>query len=301
MRALVIVAVLAGVASAQPDSATLFYRVQRGDTLELIAAEFYGNRDEAPLIAAENHITKPRKLLPGERLRIPVTRAIRTEKGAMFETLAERYLGNRSRAAVLAEFNHHSIEDSLATGSELVIPIHITHTAQNTESLASISVAYYGNTKHADELAKYNALDKTTLDKGEQIDVPVLDPKVRSTKEPPLDADSQARDRARKDAIATAATALPAARSAWLQGDFDAVRKLLSPLADKTEFLDTDVAVDVDLLLGKAHVAFDEMPAAIAAFARVLARRPRYELSPYHDSPKVLEAWQKAASPSPAQ
>jgi LysM repeat protein len=293
MRSLVILAALAGVASAQPDTTTLSYRVQKGDTLDLVAAEYYGNRDDAPLIAAENHITKPRKLNPGERLRIPVNREIRTEKGDMFETLAAKYLGNASRATFLADFNHHSVEDSLATGTAIVIPIHVTHTAQNAESLAAISTTYFGSPKHADELAKYNGLDKPSLEKGETIEVPVL---VHSTKTPPLDADAQARDQAHTDAVAAAALALPAARSAWQVGDFDAVRKALAPLADKTEYLDTDAAVEVDVLLGKAYVAFDQTKDALAAFSRVLGRRPRYELSPYHDSPKVLEAWQKAVS-----
>ena len=125
---------------------------------------------------------------------------------------------------------------------------------------------------------------------------PAAKPKAEATKLPPLDAESQARDKERKEAIELAQTALPIARTAWLQGDFARVKEALAQLADKTDFLDTDTAVEIDLLLGKAHVAFDDTPLAVAAFARVLARKPRFELSPYHDSPKVLEAWQKAVS-----
>ena len=120
--------------------------------------------------------------------------------------------------------------------------------------------------------------------------------RVRTAKLPPLDAESQEREKQRKETIALAETALPIARTAWLQGDFAGVKEALAQLADKTDFLDTDTAVEIDLLLGKAHVAFDDTPLAVAAFARVLARKPRIELSPYHDSPKVLEAWQKAVS-----
>jgi hypothetical protein len=155
---------------------------------------------------------------------------------------------------------------------------------------------YFGNAKHADELGKYNNMDRTQIDKGEQLEVPVLNVRVRDAKLPPLDAESLARDKQRRETTALAQTALPAARTAWLEGDFARVKETLAQLADKTDFLDTDTAIDVDLLLGKAHVAFGDMPAAIAAFTRVLARKPRYELSPYHDSPKVLEAWQKAVS-----
>lgn len=296
MRALLALVVLTRIAAAQPDANVMSYRVQKGDSLDLIAAELYANRDDAVFIMAENKMPKPRKLNPGERLRIPITRDIRTEKGDSFESLAKKYLGDEKRAGVLADYNHRSIEDSLATGTELTIPFRITHTATATESLASISTTYFGNAKHADEIAKWNGLDKTSIEKGEQVEVPVLDVRVRDTRLPPLDADSQARDKQRRDAIALAQTALPAAHAAAMQGDYARVKDALAPLADKTDYLDTDTAIEVDLLLGRAHVAFDDTALAVAAFSRVLVRKPRYELSPYYDSPKVLEAWQKAVS-----
>jgi phage tail protein X len=296
MRSLAIIALLTATALAQPDTTVLNYRVQRGDSLDVLAAELYGDKDDAIFIIAENKLKRARPLNPGERLRIPVTREIRTEKGDNFESLAQRYLGDAKRAPFLAEFNHRSVEESLATGTELTIPFHVTHTAQGTETLAQISTTYFGNPKHADELAKYNAMDRTSIDKGEQLDVPILNVRVRDAKLPPLDAESQARDKQRRDAAALAQTALPAAHTAWMQGDFARVKEALALLADKTDYLDTDTAIDVDLMLGKAHVAFDDTALAVAAFTRVLARKPRYELSPYHDSPKVIEAWQKAVS-----
>lgn len=297
MKALLLLVALARIAAAQPDATVMNYRVQRGDSLDLLAAELYSDRDDAVFIMAENKMQKPRKLNPGERLRIPITREIRTEKGDSFESLARKYLGDERRASFLADYNHRSIEDSLATGTELTIPFHVTHTVtEKTESLASVSLTYFGNAKHADEIAKWNGLDKASLDKGEQVEIPVLTVHVRDARLPPLDADSQARDKERREAVALAQTALPAAHAAWLQGDYARVRDALAPLADKTDFLDTDTAIEVDLLLGRAHVAFDDQALAVAAFSRVLARKPRFELSPYYDSPKVLEAWQKAVS-----
>ena len=297
MKSVFVLAILTRLAAAQPDANVMSYRVQKGDSLDLIAAELYSDRDDAVFIMAENKMQKPRKLNPGERLRIPITRDIRTEKGDSFESLAKRYLGDEKRAGFLADYNHRSIEDSLATGTELTIPFRVTHTVtEKTESLASVSTTYFGNAKHADEIAKWNGLDKSSLDKGEQVEVPVLTVHVRDTRLPPLDADSQARDKQRRDAIALAQTALPAAHAAALQGDYARVKDALAPLADKTDYLDTDTAIEVDLLLGRAHVAFDDTALAVAAFSRVLVRKPRYELSPYYDSPKVLEAWQKAVS-----
>jgi len=296
MRSLVIIAILAGTAAAQPDATVMNYRVQKGDTLDVLAAEFYADRDDAIFIMAENHMKKARPLNPGERIRIPISKDIRTEKGDTFESLAQKYLGDAKRAPFLADYNHRSVEDSLATGSELTIPFHVTHTAQGTETLAAISTMYFGNAKHADEIARYNGFDRTSIDKGEQIDIPVLSVRVRDVKLPALDADSLARDKERREVTALAQTAVPSARTAWQLGDFARVKQALAPLADKTDYLDADTAVDVDLLLAKAHVAFDETQEAVAAFARVLARKPRFELSPYHDSPKVIDAWHKAVS-----
>ena len=227
---LAIIALIAAAGSlawAQPEATVLSYRVQKGDTLDVLAAEFYADRNDAIFIMAENHMKTSRRLNPGERLHIPVTREISTEKGDTFESLAQHYLGDAKRAPFLADFNHRSVEESLATGTKLTIPFHVTHTAAGTESLASISTKYFGNSRHAEELAKYNGIDRTSLEKGEQIEVPILTVRVRDARLPPLDQDSQARDKQRREATALAQTALPAAHTAWLQGDFDGVKDAL--------------------------------------------------------------------------
>jgi LysM repeat protein len=94
MRSLVIIALLATTAAAQTDATVLNYRVQKGDTLDVLAAEFYADRNDAIFIMVENKMKRPRALNPGERIHIPVTRDIRTEKGDTFESLAQRYLGD---------------------------------------------------------------------------------------------------------------------------------------------------------------------------------------------------------------
>ena len=74
MRALLFVVALAGIAAAQP-GATQSYRVKPKDTLEIIAAEFYGSRDNDVLIAAENKL-KTARVVPFTRLKLPVTREL---------------------------------------------------------------------------------------------------------------------------------------------------------------------------------------------------------------------------------
>ncbi len=292
------VVALAAPARAQPDANdTLVYRVRQGDTLDVVAAEYYGEKTLASFIVTENHMVepkqpKPRGLRPGERIRVPVTREIATAKGESFEALAQAYLGDSKRAAFLAEFNGISIEENLPAGTVLVVPLRVQHTAASGESFAMIAQYYYGDAKQADVLKRYNGSDKAGIEKGESIIVPYL--RGRSTKIATLDPDGKDRRDKQKKAIADAASAVPLARSAWMLGDFETVKSALARVADELDFMDAPTAVEIGILLGKAHVAFDETDAAVAAFTQAIDRKPRTTLAPYRDSPKVLAAWRKA-------
>jgi len=290
MKKTIALLLLASVATAAAQGNTVSYRVRQDDTLDVIAAEYYGDRAQARLIVTENKLKK--RVQPGQRLRIPVTRDIVTDKGDTFESLAQTHLGDPRRAVVLADFNERDVADIPPIGTPLSIPIQITHVAQNNESLASIATFYWSDGKQADVLRRYNFLDKTTLDKGESVIVPMI--KVRVRKQQPLDADAKARRDDQRQAADDAAHALPAARTAWLQGDFAGVKTALMPLADRIDYLDTDAAIEVGMLLGKALLAFDDPQHAAQAFKRVRDRKPTYTLSAYSDSPKVIEAWKKA-------
>ncbi|HEY5946145.1 MAG TPA: LysM domain-containing protein [Kofleriaceae bacterium] len=290
MRAALLV-LIALVASAYAQGTTQPYRVKPDDTLDVIAAEFYGDRAQSKLIVAENKLTK-RKLQPGQRLKIPVTREITTDKGDTFDSLAQTHLGDAKRAVVLADFNEREVTDIPAIGTTITIPIQIAHVAQGSESLASIATLYWGDSKQADVLRRYNFLDKQTVEKGESVIVPMI--KVRVRKPSALDGDAKERRDQKRNADADAARALPVARSAWLAADFAGAKAALEPLADRVDYLDTEQAVEVGLLLGKAMIAFDDTTHAVQVFARAHSRKPSVALSPYAESPKVIEAWKKA-------
>ena len=271
------------------------YRVRQGDTLDLIAAEFYGDRNHAIFIMAENRITHPRKLVPGERLKIPVTREITTAPNDSFDTLAAQYLGNKLRGTFLANFNHMAPEDSLPAGTTLTIPFHVMHQAQANETLAQIAAAYTGDSKNADLLRRYNFLDKDAIEKGETIVVPIHFVAVKATKLPPIDADSKQRREHQRAAQLKATAALPLAYAAWREGDFIKVKRLLFDLEqDDRDFLTAKTATDVGVLLASAYVAYDDQLLAVAAFKHVLERNPQLALDPYRYSPKVLDAFRKA-------
>lgn len=285
---------------AQPASEAINHRVRQGDSLELLAAEYYGDRNDAVFIVTENKLTKPFKIYPGERVRIPASRLIVTEANDSFDTLAGTYLGDARRGSFLADFNGLSWDDNdiIAGGTELEIPFHVIHTATAPESLAAISTAFYGDAKQADVLRAYNFLDKTELDKGESIIVPALHVHVRAAKLPPIDAEAKARRDRQRAAATAAARALPKAHTAWVRGDFAAVRAALSPIEPDLEYLDVPTAVDVGLLAARADIAFDDSEHALALFKRVYERRRQLALSAYRESPKVIAAWNRSAARS---
>jgi LysM repeat protein len=278
------------VATASAQGNTQRYRVKQDDTLDVIAAEFYGDRAQAKLIVVENKLKK--RVQPGQQLKIPVTREITTDKGDTFKSLAQQHLGDERRALVLADFNEADVDDVPAVGTPITIPIQITYTAPENESFAEVAGKYWGDSKQGDMLRRYNFLDKPSLEKGETIVIPIL--KVRVRKPQQLGPDDKQRRDDHHTATDDAAHALPIARTAWLAGDFAGVKAALEPLAARADYLDTPSAVELGLLLGKAQLAFDNAPKAIEAFKAVVARKPAYQLGAYAESPKVIDAWKKA-------
>jgi len=298
LRAVVLaIAVLGGlrVAHAQElPNDTVVHRVRQGDSLELIAAEFYGDRTKAVFIMVANRMTHVRPLRPGERLRVPISREVATSPGDTFESLAASYLGSARRGPFLASFNGLSSDDGLPAGTVITIPFTIAHTAGSVESVSDIAKAYFGDGKNTEMLRRYNFLDRAAIEKGEVLLVPVYTVRLTPAKAPPLDTESRARREHRREAVGRAARALPAARQTWRDGDFAAVKAALAPLDNDFDYLDSSDAVEIGVLLGSAYVANDEGEAALAAFKRVLDRQQGHVLHRYDTSPKILEVWQKA-------
>ena len=281
-------------AQSDATSDTMSYRVKANDSLPLIAAEFYGDRNKAIFIMVANKIVHPRPLRAGEKLKIPVSRQVITSPGDTFETLAATFLGDVRRGPFLAEFNDLSPDDGLASGSAIAIPFTVTHTAQATETIANITAAYFGDTKNAGMIRRYNFLEKDTIEKGERLSVPIFNVRLQASKMPSINADSKARRDRQHKAQDLAAKAIPAAKQAWRDGDYAEVKAALAEVELDIDYLDLAQAVDVGILLGSLHVAFNDTKPALEAFKRVLERKPTHQLGPYLHSPKLLAVWTEA-------
>lgn len=301
MRLLAIVVGLGLVLSARAGRAdtqnrTTVYRVKQGDTLQLIAAEYYGDRNKAIFIMVENKITHTKPLRPGERLRVPLSREVTTSPDDTWESLAGAYLGDPRRAPFLAEFNNTRSDETIPAGTALHVPFTVTHTAAATETIGSISAAYFGESKHAEMLRRYNFREKGALEKGETLIVPVFHVRLQASKMPPTDAEAKKRQAKRREAAKDAATAVPKAWQAWRVGDYADIEKLL--LNIEVDFVDSEIAVDVHLLLGLARAADGKVDLAVDDFKKVLVRKPSHVLRKFDHSPKILEVWESAGGTS---
>lgn len=276
----------------EPPSDALIHRVKKDDTLGILASEYYGDRNKAIFIMVKNQITHPRPLKVGERLKIPISRPITTKPGDTFDGLAAIYLRDPKRGGFLATFNNLSAEDSLPAGTQLLVPFTVQHTAQASETLSSIALAYFNDAKVGDMLRRYNFLDKATLDKGESITVPVFNVRLQAAKLPPLGDDEKSRQAMRREAMADAAKAIPSAWAAWRAGEVAAIEVLLKRI--DPSYLDAAVAADVWLLRGLAHVAEDKLELALDDFRSVLAIDGGHVLRRFDHSPRILDAWKKA-------
>ena len=295
-KAIVVAAALCTATLAAPigegwgqASKTRNHRVKKGDSLELLAAEYYGSRSHSIYIMKENGMTHPRALKPREVLKIPVSRTITTRPGDTFEGLAAQHLGDQRRAEFLATFNKLKLEDGLAAGQELLVPFHVIHTADRDVALSDISLSYFGNRSQTDVIRDYNFLEKSSVPNGTRVVVPVVT--VRSIEAAP-DQESQELAKKRSDEQAQAKERLERARPKWRRGHYREVVELLTEI--DTDFLDSAQAIAVGVLLGSAYVATGDNVTAKTQFTRALERRKSIKLSRRSYSPKILAVWTEA-------
>ena len=298
LAAVLLLAAAAAPAHGQPPAgsspaAVTVHKVQKGDTLELLGAEYYGDRRHKIYIMIENRLDHARDLKPGEKLRVPISSDVTATVGDTLASLAAQHLGDERRARYLAEFNGLSTDSSVAAGMNISIPLRVTYRAEGNESLRAIAAALFADDKKAELLKDYNGLKVDELEKGQTITVPIY-LRVQPSKRRPPDADSAALVAKRTEVLERARRVLPGARAAWKAGDYHAVKRDMAALVGDFPYLDSELVVEIGVLLGSAYVAFDDVDTARATFEQVLERSPRYALKAYHHSPKVREVWKKA-------
>lgn len=289
--ALALLALLAlpGGATGQP---SINHTITPGDTLPLLAAEYYGDRNHMVFIMVANGMEHEAPLEPGKVLRIPVSDEVTATAGDTWASLSARHLGSERRAEFLAQFNGSTSSASIPAGEVITLPLRVTYTATAPVTLQDLAVTYLGDRNKADLLRVYNFLDGDIIDTGQSVIIPILRVRVRREKMPAPDAEAQALVEKRKRMQELAARVLPEARAAWRAGDYGLIRNELTKI--ELEYLDVEPAVTIGLLLGGAYVAFDDEDSALAVFKKVLARDRDHAVDAAETSPKIRRVWQLA-------
>lgn len=273
------------------------HRVASDDTIELLAAEYYGDRRHASFIRLANGIDEARGLHQGQRIRIPIGRRVVTEAGQDLEEIAAEHLGDKRRAEQLAEYNDRESVASLAAGELVRVPFHVEYTADEDVSLEVLAARHLRGSRDTERLRTYNFLDDDveSLEEGESILIPALHIGVRSSRLPTPGEEARERVKMRRTLQAEAESALPSARHAWRRGDYEAVERQLISL--DIHFLDAETALEISILLGGTHIARGDDESAREVFRKALERDPDYEMSAYHYSPAIRTVWKKVGGP----
>lgn len=163
--------------AAGTDARAFTHVVEPGETLAAIAERFYGRIQYEKLLVAANSLDAQggTPIMPGMLLEVPALRHYRVKSGETWAALAQRFLGAKSRADVLAAANGTSPWLPPADGAEIVIPYNLKIVTNGTDTIVTIAYKYLGNTTKAWVLDHYNGLKGRHLGRGDMVLVPLTD------------------------------------------------------------------------------------------------------------------------------
>ncbi len=276
----------------------IIHRLKSGETFELLAAEYYGDRALALLIRAENGLTpQTPPLKVGTRIKIPVSRDIATEAGDTVASLAREFLADARRGPFLVGFNEpvhlpRGADTPLAAGIALRIPIHIHYKVGAQDTLEGMAQRFYGSSRKSALIREYNFLTEDQIAPSTILTIPLHHIEVSPSRRKGLDKGGRARIARRQEMQRLLDRGLPTATTAWRFGAYDTIIASLRDIDYR--YVSVAMATEVAILLGSSHIAVGEEEAAKQVFTKLLARNPTHELNSYHVSPKVCDVWRQA-------
>ena len=158
--------VLLGFSLACPVSSAakeLAYTVRSGQSLTSICLEIYGDKDLYFHVAFFNGKEDPRRIAPGETLRMPFSDMVTLRKGESLSGLAKRVWGDPAR---------------VPAGTRLVVPVLIPYRLAKGESVSSAAGRFYGDPKqYAPIIAASGIEDPLRVRAGSVMKVPYVFPR----------------------------------------------------------------------------------------------------------------------------
>jgi hypothetical protein len=151
--------------------------VRPGETLAEIARRVYGDPRKESLLAGANalDVGGGSAIVAGMRLEIPAPLHHKVTAGETWTSLALAWLGNGSRADVLARHNHAVPWIQPEANLELEIPAIVAHFVSEGDTSTSLAARYWGNGNRGWELNAFNGRSEAPMHRGEIVLVPIPD------------------------------------------------------------------------------------------------------------------------------
>ncbi len=289
-----------------PTGRAVAYVCKDGDTAATVAQALYGNELAAPVLIGVNGLPKSGQCRAGQKLTLPQASSYRIKRGDRLELIARQQLGDKRRAAILAQLNNMKITDRLREGQELALPYQHSHRAEAPESVSAIAKLYYGDANRGRLIAEYNFRAAPVVPKGERVLVPILALRLKPGKVatgkaalvkaalPPADATKKL-----DESAARLATILEQSRKALGEGLYsEALLTLDRGLLDEIptdEQLVQALELRATLLVS---LGLDDM--AVGVFRDLLQRKSDFPCDEATTSPKICAAWERARASLPS-
>jgi tetratricopeptide (TPR) repeat protein len=153
-------------------------KVGIGESLSLICRDAYGDKDLYTLVALYNGKKDPRKINPGEMLRLPYSETITLRSGESLSILAKRAWGEPKMYPVLAWANGVQDAAKVPVGTRLSIPVLIPYVLKKGESISSVAGVFYGNPKVYEVIVNASQIeDPARVPAGTVLKIPYIMPK----------------------------------------------------------------------------------------------------------------------------
>ncbi|MFQ5512894.1 MAG: LysM domain-containing protein [Myxococcota bacterium] len=281
-------------AAASPaGSRELVYRPEKGETLESLARRFYGDEDLAILLRVYNGL-EPGQSSPSVELRIRVADRHRVTEGETWSGLADRYWSDASLHRSLAELVAGDPQAPPRKGETLVIPALAPYPLGPGETLAAVSRRIFGDSAHAELLARLNGVsDPRRLQVGTILHVPVWPPadagKSPATLPDVAASPPQEAGTGRGTQAPSLSSQLRHAVNAYLDGSYQAALKKLEAL--RPTILEKGRRAEQTLLLRHlvfVYAAFDRREEACKSYGKLKEIDPELHWSRDEVSPKIL-------------
>jgi len=280
LRSTVVAAAIALVSIAH--AAELEHTVRGGEYASLIAEKYYGDVEVADLLLSYNG-KGGTVIHPGESMRVPYCDVHRVQPGETWTGLARQYLGRASAYPTIAVLNGLEPERSLHVGQRIVMPVVVVHELARGESLAVLADRFYGDTRMARLLERFNDIDDPRrLSVGTKIEVPLVS--LLLVAEPLPDPEPPAPEESREFEAA-----IRDARQAYEAAEFEPASAALEQIRGDVEARGSrGEQAELWRLLAFVNVALDRRDGACAAFGSLTLLRPaETEFDPDLVSPKI--------------